>query len=224
MKPPIAVFDLDGTLVHTAPDLVASLNHALAHHGHAPEAYSELALYAGTGGRGMLNHLFGKRGMAPAETEIMAIIETFLWHYDQAMPGQSSVYGGAIELINGLRTAGFKTAVCTNKPQVLANKLLTGLNISEFFDAVCGADYFSVRKPDPKHLTGTINIAGGDAKRCVMFGDSQTDFDTAIAADIPIVGVTFGYSPVGLDQFNLSRTISHYGEINVAQVQGLIER
>jgi phosphoglycolate phosphatase len=222
MKPPIAVFDLDGTLVHTAPDLVGSLNHALAAHGHLAADYAAIAPFAGTGGRGMLKEISGLRGLNLAEAEILKIITTFLEHYHASMPGQSAVYDGALQFVSSLRSAGFKTAICTNKPQKLADRLLAKLEIAHHFDAVCGADYFSFRKPDPQHLTGTINVAGGNQSRAIMFGDSQTDFDTATAAAIPVVGVTFGYSPQPISDFKLAASISHYNEINVAMVTRLI--
>ena len=222
MKPPIAVFDLDGTLVHTAPDLVGSINHALKTHGYQPADYAELAPFAGMGGRGMLKQFSALRGINLAEPDILAIISTFLAHYEAKMPGNSMIYEGAIEFVTALREAGFKTAICTNKPQYLADKLLAKLDMARHFDAICGADYFAFRKPDPRHLIETIEFAGGNAARAIMFGDSQTDFDTANAAGIPIVGVTFGYSPEPIGSFKLTKIISHYSEIDVAMVETII--
>ena len=222
MTSPIAVFDLDGTLVHTAPDLVSSLNHALSKHGYMAADYSTLAPFAGTGGRGMLKQICGLRAIELSESEILPIIETFLIHYEANLPGSSTLYEGALELVKDLRQAGFKTAICTNKPQKLADQLLARLKIAQYFDAICGADYFAVRKPNPKHLTGTIELAGGDLAHAIMFGDSQTDFDTANAAGIPVIGVTFGYSPVAIDTFNLNKIISHYRELDIGSITEII--
>ena len=222
MKPPIAVFDLDGTLVHTAPDLVASINHALIAQGYTAADYTELAPFAGTGGRGMLKRYCSLRSVTFSELEIGNIISSFLAHYEAEMPGNSMIYEGAIECVLLLKAAGFKTAICTNKPQRLADLLLQKLEISKHFDAICGADYFEFRKPDPRHLTGTIALAGGDPARAIMFGDSQTDFNTANAAAIPVVGVSFGYSPEPITSFKLTKIISHYSEINVAAVNSMI--
>jgi phosphoglycolate phosphatase len=221
MKPPIAVFDLDGTLVHTAPDLIASINHALHAHGYIAADYSELAPFAGTGGRGMLKQYCQLRSVTLFEPEISNIISSFLAHYEVSMPGNSVVYHGAIELVCALRGAGFKTAICTNKPQQLAELLLEKLEISQYFDATCGADYFAFRKPDPRHLTETIALAGGSTARAVMFGDSQTDFETANAAGIPVVGVTFGYSPEPIFKFKLTKVIEHFNQIDVATIKAL---
>ena len=221
MKPPIAVFDLDGTLVHTAPDLVCSINHALNAHGHKAADYTELAPFAGMGGRGMLKQICKLRSFELTEPDVLAIISTFLAHYESEMPGNSMIYEGAIEFVTALREAGFKTAICTNKPQYLADKLLAKLDMARHFDAICGADYFAFRKPDPRHLIETIEFAGGNAARAIMFGDSQTDFDTANGAVIPIVGVTFGYSPEPVSSFQLTKIISHYSEIDVAIVQAI---
>jgi phosphoglycolate phosphatase len=224
MKQPIAVFDLDGTLVHTAPDLVSSINYAISKTGFLPAEYSELAPFAGTGGRGMLQSYCNTRNIAFTEPEIINIISNFLDDYEVNLPGQSIVYEGAIEFVLALKSAGFKTAICTNKPQKLADKLLTKLNIERHFDAICGADYFAFRKPDPRHLTETIALTGGNISRAIMFGDSQTDFDTANAAGIPVVGLTFGYSPEPVTKFKTHKIVSHYNEINVAAVETLIGR
>jgi phosphoglycolate phosphatase len=224
MKPPIAVFDLDGTLVHTAPDLVSSINHALQAHGHTIADYSELAPFAGTGGRGMLKQYCKLRSVTLLEPEISNIISSFLAQYEVSMPGNSVIYEGAIDCVRALRDAGIKTAICTNKPQKLADLLLAKLEIRQHFDAICGADYFDFRKPDPRHLTETIALAGGNAARAVMFGDSQTDFDTANAAGIPVVGVTFGYSPEPITQFKITKIIEHYNQIDVATIKLLAER
>jgi phosphoglycolate phosphatase len=224
MKPPIAVFDLDGTLVHTAADLVGSLNHALDIHGYTKADYAELAPFAGTGGRGMLKQYCQLREMSLDEPEILNVINAFLAHYEVSIPGKSIVYEGAIELVLALRDSGYKTAVCTNKPQKLADLLLGKLEISKHFDAVCGADFFAFRKPNPRHLFETIKVAGGDQSRAIMFGDSQTDFDTANAASIPVVGVDFGYSPVPITNFKITKIISHYSEMNVAIVGQIMSR
>ncbi|MGL4406679.1 MAG: HAD hydrolase-like protein [Notoacmeibacter sp.] len=220
MLPPIAVFDLDGTLVHTAPDLVASLNHALRLHEFEAAPYFELAQFAGTGGRGMLGQYCLARNLMMDESQILDIISDFLEHYQSTMPGQSTIYEGVMEFIGALRQAGYKTAVCTNKPQKLADLLLAKLGISHNFDAICGADYFDFRKPDPRHLTGTIDVAGGNPARALMFGDSQADFDVSNAAGIPVVGVTFGYSPVPIETFGPTHVISHYNQLDV----GLIDK
>lgn len=216
VQPPIAVFDLDGTLVHTAPDLVGSLSAALSGFGFSIPDYAELSPYAGTGGRGMLNHYAMTRGLQFSENDVAKIISFFVDDYESKMPGVSAVYDGALTFVTDLRAAGFKTAICTNKPQKLTDKLLRKLDLAKHFDAVCAADYFTVRKPDPLHLTGTIKVADGDQSRAIMFGDSQTDFDTANAAGIPIVGVTFGYSPVPVHEFKVTKIISHYSEMTVA--------
>lgn len=222
MLPPIAVFDLDGTLVHTAPDLVSSLCQALLEFGFSPPNYAELAPFAGTGGRGMLNQFAFTRGIRFSENEISQIIAFFVGDYESKMPGNSVVYEGALEFVLALKAAGFKTAICTNKPQKLTDRLLSKLDLAKHFDAICAADYFDVRKPDPLHLTGTIKVAGGNPKRAIMFGDSQTDFDTANAAGIPVVAVTFGYSPIPVDQFRVTTIISNYSEMTVAVTTKLL--
>src|SRR5690606_18489906 len=113
----------------------------------------------------------------------------FLEHYGSNIPGLSKPYPGVVEALDRFKEAGFLLAVCTNKTEDLSRRLLDGLHISSYFEAICGQDSFAFRKPDPRHLTETIRLAGGNASQAVMVGDSRTDIDTAKAAGIPVVAV-----------------------------------
>lgn len=208
--PPIAVFDLDGTLVDTAADLVASLNHAMAIQGVRQADPRDLAPWAGHGGRGMLRHHCGTHAISLDEAVVEAIIAEFLAHYGACLPGVSTTYPGVMGIVSILRAEGWKTAICTNKPQHLADRLMEGLGLTQAFDTICGADRFAMRKPDPAHLMLTIEAAGGDPRRAVMVGDSQTDIDTARNAAIPVVAVDFGYSPVPVATLGPDAVISAY--------------
>ena len=127
-----------------------------------------------------------------------------------------------LEAIARARRAGYIFAICTNKPEGMAVSLIERLGLSHLFGAICGADTFAFRKPDPRHLTETIARAGGDPARALMVGDSRTDIDTAKAAGIPVVAVDFGYTDRHVREFEPSKVISHYDELTVALVDRLI--
>lgn len=210
---PVAVFDLDGTLVDTADDLVASLNHALAGHGLAAVDPAAMRPYAGHGGRAMIQRVHAARRLTLEPEALDAMVGAFLAHYAENIPGASRPFHGALSAMDRLGAAGWRLAVCTNKPQNLTERLLTALGLSARFAAICGADAFAFRKPDPRHLTGTIARAGGDPANAIMVGDSRTDVDAAIAAGIPVVAVDFGYSDTDVRILGASRIISHYDEL-----------
>lgn len=116
---------------------------------------------------------------------------------------------------------GYLLAICTNKPEGFSRRLIEGLGMAQRFAAICGADTFAHRKPDPRHLTGTIASAGGDPERAVMVGDSRTDIDTAKAAGIPVVAVDFGYTDRHVREFEPSVVISHFDDLTPELVRAL---
>ena len=213
MKPPVIVFDLDGTLVDTAPDLLDSLNHVITAQGLDPVDPARLRSHVGRGGRMMIKRSYAAQGREVSESELDALLVSFVDHYGAGMPGRSRPFDGAIDCMTRFADAGFKLAVCTNKYEGLSKTLLAALGIDQAFAAICGADTFEMRKPDPGHLWGTIDQAGGDRSRAIMIGDSKTDMDTAIAAGIPVVAVDFGYSTEPIETLGAQRIISHFDEL-----------
>lgn len=222
MTRPVLVFDLDGTLVDTAPDLLDSLNHVVAAEGLAPIDPAALRSHVGHGGRVMLQRAFAGQGRKVEPADLDRMVDTFVAHYAAGMPGRSVPFDGAIDCMDRFATAGFTLAVCTNKYEGLSRTLLGGLGIADRFAAICGADTFAVKKPDPGHLTGTIKMAGGEPGRAVMVGDSKTDIDTAKAAGIPVVAVDFGYALEPVATLGPDRVISHYDELTVALADDLM--
>ncbi|MGH6861894.1 MAG: HAD family hydrolase [Phyllobacterium sp.] len=222
MPKPIVVFDLDGTLVDTAPDLLDSLNHCLAAAGEEKVDPVALRRYVGQGGRVMIERAFEAQRKHLSPEQLDWLQELFIEHYGAHMPGHSALYEGAAAAMDDLAAAGYLLAVCTNKFEGLAVELLTGLGQAPRFAAISGSDTFAFRKPDPRHLTETIRVAGGDPERAVMIGDSKTDIDTAKAAGIPVVAVDFGYSDLPVASYDPSRVISHFSELKVALIGGLI--
>lgn len=221
-RPPIVVFDLDGTLVDTAPDLLDSLNHVIATRDLAPVALADFRPYVGHGGRYMLERVFRQAARTLEEAELTLMIEDFIAHYGDNMPGQSLPFAHALTCIDDLQAAGFITAVCTNKRERGALDLLNALGIAGRFSAICGQDTFAVRKPHPDHLFGTIEMAGGDPARAIMVGDTPTDFDTAHAAKIPLVAVDFGYCAEPVSTFNPALVISGFDELTPEMANRLI--
>lgn len=213
MPAPIIVFDLDGTLVDTAPDLLESLNHSLASGGAAITDIAGFHQYVGHGGRVMIERAYAAQQRALEKAEHDRLFGLFLDHYGTNIPGRSLPYPGVVDSLARFEAAGWLLAVCTNKTETFSRKLLEALGIGSRFAAICGADTFAFRKPDPRHLLETIRMAQGDPSRAVMVGDSRTDIDTAKAAGIPVVAVDFGYTDLHVREFEPSKVISHFDEL-----------
>ena len=222
MTQPIVVFDLAGTLIDTAPDLLASLNHCLSTEEMNPVEAAELRRYVGMGARVMIQRAFGAGQRELDDATLSRLMDVFLDHYTSGMPGQSAPYPGLLQTLDRLQDAGYALAICTNKLETLSQNLVDKLELGPRFRAVCGADTFAFRKPDPRHLTETIAKAGGDPSRAVMVGDSRTDIDTAKAAGIPVVAVDFGYTDCHVREFEPSHIISHYDELTLDLVERLL--
>lgn len=222
MTKPIVVFDLDGTLVETAPDLLDSLNHVLAQNGLEMTDEDHLRRFVGQGGRMMLQRAFAAAGK-PFDDEIAErLVGEFVAHYGAHMPGKSYPFDGVMAQISALRDQGYIFAICTNKTEALAKKLLRALGIADEFGAICGGDTFPVKKPDPGHLLLTIEAAGGDPARALMVGDSIADIDAALAAKIPVIAVDFGYTDKPVTELNPTRVISHFDAMTPELVSDLI--
>lgn len=219
---PIVVFDLDGTLVDTAPDLLDSLNHCLECAGLQRAAPQELRRFVGMGGRVMIERAFASQRHELTSPRLDELQAVFLDHYGGNMPGRSQPFPGVIAALDRLGEAGYLQAVCTNKYEALSTQLIGSLELTDRFAAICGADTFSFRKPDPRHLLETIRMAGGDPARAIMVGDSRTDIDTAKAAGIPVIAVDFGYTDQHVREFTPSRIISHFDELTTQMTEELL--
>jgi len=138
------------------------------------------------------------------------------------MPGQSAPYPGLLATLDRFEARGYGMAICTNKLERLSQALLDKLELSPRFAAICGADTFAFRKPDPRHLVETIAKAGGNPAHALMVGDSRTDIDTAKAAGIPVVAVDFGYTDRHVREFEPSHIISHYDELTLDLADSLL--
>lgn len=220
--PPTLVFDLDGTLIDTAPDLLASLDHSLLHGGLGPSDRLAMRRYAGQGARAMIQQAFVAQRRTLETDRLDALLTVFLDHYRDGIPGLSVPYPGARAAVERFEAAGWRLAICTNKYEEFALKLIAGLDLRRHFHAICGADTFGFRKPDPRHLTETIRVAGGSPERAIMVGDTRTDIDTAKAAGIPVVAVDFGYTDRHVREFEPSVIISDFAELTLDLADRLV--
>ncbi len=201
------VFDLDGTLVDTAPDLAASLNHALQSMGRRPVPVESVRHMVGHGARKLLEHGLAATGEV-SEQLVEAGVQPFLAHYGANIAAGSRPFPGVESALDTLAGQGARLAICTNKPEALARSLVAALGWKDRFSAILGADSRPWRKPDPRHLTDTIAEAGGG--RTLFVGDSRTDADTAHAAGVPLLLVSFGYSSEPVTELGAGTVIDHY--------------
>jgi len=211
MDRPTIVFDLDGTLVDTAPDLVAALNVAMTAEGLGPISLDVCRNLVGAGVRALIERGLRTHGATVTPERFETLAAMFLDHYGKNISRHSHPYPGVIEQLLDLKSQGWRFAVCTNKLEAYSVKLIRQLKMSHWFEAICGGDTFPVRKPDARHLTGTIERAGGG--KAIMVGDSRTDGDTARAAGIPVIGVSFGYTDVPMKDLKPDVLIDHFDQL-----------
>ena len=206
----VVVFDLDGTLADTAPDLAAAMNHALAALGRAPVAAEAVRHMIGHGGREMLRHGLAATGGA-SEALVERGFPHFLEYYSANLCIGTKAYPELEEALDALAQQGAKLAVCTNKSEALSRRLIETLGWKDRFAAIVGHDTLGVRKPDPLPFEEAIARAGGG--RAVLIGDSITDAETARAARLPFVAVGFGFSDRPVDQLGSDAVIHRYGDL-----------
>lgn len=187
-------FDLDGTLVDTAPDLVGALNVVLVEEGMEPAPMSAVRQLVGHGLRGILLRAYAMADLTITEERIAALRPRLIDIYRARISQESRPFPGCLEALADLRARGARLAVCTNKPAGLANQLLDELEMTGCFDAVVGGDTLPVQKPDPAPLLEAITRCGGDPARSVLVGDASPDTGAATAAGVPCVVCAFGYN------------------------------
>ncbi len=222
MTPALVVFDLDGTLLDTHADLIDSLNHTIASIGLAPVSYDDLTHLVGHGAKVMIERACKLHGHPLTEDESGPLLQRFIAHYSSTMPGHTKPYPGLIAAMDNLKANGFTLAVCTNKLESLARTLIDALGLTHYFAAITGGDTFPVRKPDARHLLGTIEKAGGTPERSIMVGDSFNDIAVAKNAAVASIGVPFGYSDVPIESLEPTRIIQHFDELTPDFANALI--
>jgi len=213
LKGTTIVFDLDGTLVDTAPDLSNALNHVLTARGHDPVPAAAVREAVGRGARAMIEEALER---AATQDDVDRMLADFLVHYEANIATESRPFPGAMAALERLSSAGARLAVCTNKRESLTRMLLQALELQDYFAATAGRDTFGVSKPDPGHLLGVIAAAGGTASRAVMVGDSAVDIAAARGAGVPSILVTFGYCPPPPEGPHADAVIEHFDGLEEA--------
>lgn len=212
------LFDLDGTLVDTAPDLAAATDYALDRAGRPPIGLESVRSMVGDGARALLDKGFRASGGLPDPEIFETAFKDFLAFYGRHIAETSRPFPGVATCLAALAEQDYALAVCTNKPENLSRSLLDQLGLSGFFGAVVGGDSLLVRKPDPGHIHGTLDRLGSDFSWAAMVGDSANDVNAARAAGLPCVVVSFGYTQVAPKDLGGDRLIDHFSELPDALV------
>jgi phosphoglycolate phosphatase len=210
------VFDLDGTLIDTAPDLISTLNIILAREGMPPVEYDSARRMIGGGAKAMIERALAAEGRASSKAELDRLFAAFIDHYAAHIADHSRPFPELEATLEHLAGEGHRLAVCTNKLEWLSVRLLDMLQLTRHFVTICGQDTFGVQKPDPRTLRLTIERAGGEPTRAIMVGDSGTDIRTSRAATVPVIAVDFGYSEVPIALLRPDRIIGSYADLPAA--------
>jgi phosphoglycolate phosphatase len=206
------IFDLDGTLVDTAPDLLHAANHALSLIDRPPVSMEQLRTYVGHGAMNLIELGAKASGPLPDRATLNRMHDAFLEYYGDNIAVGSVMFEGLEELIEQATLSGLKLGVCTNKVERLSLKLLTELGAMHHFGAVVGGDTLPIMKPDPAPYAEVARRLGVDMADTLMFGDSETDIKTAKNAGVPVIAVSFGYTTKHVSEFSPDHVIDHYDE------------
>ena len=213
------LFDLDGTLVDTAPDLMAAHNHVMNKFGYSTRSVNEIRNLVGKGAA----VLIGRSIWGTAKKEFSKItdekikaemVKEFINYYGKNIVVESKLIKGVKEFLDWAKSKKISMAVCTNKQEHLAIDLLKKIKIYDYFDYVSGGNTFDYCKPDPRHLISTIEIINGELNKCLMFGDSENDADAAKSAGIPMILLKNGYTDKSTNQIYHDHLISDFTKIN----------
>ncbi|WP_458143237.1 phosphoglycolate phosphatase [Bradyrhizobium sp. UFLA05-109] len=210
------VFDLDGTLVDTAPDLISALNHVLDREGLPAVPMQSARNMIGAGARKLIERGLEAEGRIVGVEDINRLTADFIAYYADHIADESRPFEGLEAALDHLAERGHRLAVCTNKLEWLSRRLLDALGLSPRFAAICGADTFGVQKPDPTILRETVARAGGQLAASIMVGDAGTDVGVARRAGVPVIGVSFGYTDVPIEELKPDRLIHHMRDLPAA--------
>ena len=209
------LFDLDGTLVDTAPDLMRAHNHVMKKFGYPTKSTEEIRNLVGKGAGAMIGRsIWGQAkkefGKVNDEKVKKEMVTEFVDFYGKNIIKESTLIKGVKEFLNWCKDQSISMAVCTNKQENLSNDLLKKIGIYDYFEYVAGSDTFDYCKPDPRHLTSVVEILDGDIKKSIMIGDSETDANAAKAAEIPIILLEDGYTEKNIDEIYHNHLIKDF--------------
>ncbi len=216
---PALVFDLDGTLIDTAPDLLGALNWVLRREGRAPVSAADIGRLVGHGARAMLAEAMQRTGQPASSERLALLIDDYIAHYRAHIADESLPFPGVAATLGTLSQAGARMGVLTNKPQELADPLLATLDLARFFATIHGAGRFSYSKPDARVFHHVLDELGGTGSGAVMIGDSATDVATARAAGVPVVLLSYGYTSEPAHTLGADAVIDGF-----ADLPGVLER
>ena len=202
------LFDLDGTIIDTAPDLMAAHNHVMRKYGQTEKKLKDIKSLAGRGAWVMMQRSFKEE----IKDEIIKkkMTEEFIDFYSKNIDRESKPVKGILDFLKWAKNKNISMAVCTNKKERLAIDLLKKLNMFDYFEYVAGSDTFEFNKPDPRHLTNVVEIIGGSLKKTIMVGDSEVDSMSAYNADMPFVLIKDGYTEKNEKEIKHDELISNF--------------
>ena len=209
------LFDLDGTLVDTAPDLMHAHNHVMKKFGYPTKSTEQIRNLVGKGAGAMIGRsIWGqaKKEFSKVNDENIKkkMVNEFIEFYGKNIINESTLINGVREFLKWCKKENISMAVCTNKQEYLSNDLLRKIGIYDYFEYVAGSDTFDYCKPDPRHLTSVVEILDGDLKKTIMIGDSETDANAAKAAEIPIILLEDGYTEKNIDEIYHNHLIKDF--------------
>jgi len=211
--PRTVVFDLDGTLVDTAPDLTAALNYVLPSVDRGPVTAGAVRMMVGQGLRKLIERSLAATGGIPDNADIESMFHSAFEFYRDHLTDQSVPFPAAREVLDYLTNEGVKLGVCTNKPVELSKTLLRELDLIDYFSAVLGGDSLAVKKPEAEHLLATLAHMNATTEGAVMIGDSQADIEVARATEVPVVAVSYGYTMIPVEELGADAIIYHLGDL-----------
>lgn len=209
------VFDLDGTLIDSAPDVRAALNRLLVEEGRRSLSLPEVQDLVGEGAAALIERAFAATGTPAAAEAVGRLVDRYLAHYRDCPADHTIVYDGVTAQLEALRAAGWRLGICTNKPLAMTELVLGALGLAGYFDAVVGGD-FPHRKPDGEHVRETLRRMGAEGWPAVYVGDSATDVRAAHDAGLPVVAVDWGYARMPVAELGADRLIGHYDQLPAA--------
>ena len=207
------VFDLDGTLVDSAPDLHRCLNAVLAEQGRRPVSLADIRAMVGDGAAKLVERGFADTGDPVDPAALPALVDRFLVHYAAGRHAMTTAFPGVGQTLAALRARGCRLGVCTNKPYRPTVEILEILGLAGYFTGVTGGDSLPVRKPDPGHLLGTLYLMGGRPDQALMIGDSANDVAVARAAGVPALVVRYGYTRTPVEELGADAIIERFDQI-----------
>lgn len=206
------IFDLDGTLVDTAPDLWRATNHVLRSSGRGEVTLDQVRAFVGYGARRLIARGFTATGGPIGNEDIEPLYQKFVAYYGANIAAGSVPFPGCLALLDRLKAQGVGLGICTNKLEGLSVKLIDALGMNTYFDTIVGPDTIGIAKPDPAPYREALRRIGAEQGRSLLIGDSETDVLTARAAGVPVIGVTFGYTSEPIETFKPNALIRHFSE------------